>query len=243
MDEKKVPNLATPVAIVLAGIIIAGAVIYGNYTKDPAIAEGTDGFLVKKFIAVDSTDHLRGNPEATLAVVEYSDLECPFCKIFHQTMNELMATDSANISWVYRHFPIESLHAKAFNEAVASECAMMLGSHTAFWKFIDEVFAVTPSNDGLDPAELPKIAQKIGLDQGKFITCLADEATKSRVTNDYENGMAIGVDGTPFVVISVKGGETYPIFKIDPKSIEDKKVRDLAEKIIALYEKNITNAK
>ncbi|OHA58280.1 MAG: hypothetical protein A2571_03435 [Candidatus Vogelbacteria bacterium RIFOXYD1_FULL_44_32] len=239
MDEKKLPNLATPVAVVLAGIIIAGAIVYGNYNDKPAIAEGTDGFVAEKFISVDNTDHIRGNKEAQIAIVEYSDLECPFCKVFHQSMNELMTTDGEKIAWVYRHFPIDSLHPKAFNEAIASECAMMLGGHDAFWKYADEIFAITPSNNGLDPAQLPQIAQKIGLDASKFNTCLKDQATQSRVNGDYENGIDIGVDGTPFVLIAVKGGETYPIFKIDIKSIENKEVQDLAEKIFKLYEKNI----
>ncbi|MDQ5958133.1 MAG: Thioredoxin-like fold protein [Patescibacteria group bacterium] len=242
MDEKKIPNLATPVAVILAGLIIAGAVIYGNYNDNPSISEGTDGFIAKKFIPIDETDHVRGNAIAKLAVVEYSDLECPYCKIFHQTMNEIIATDGTTIAWSYRHFPIDSLHQKAYSEAVASECATMLGGHSAFWKFIDEVFAVTPSNDGLDPAELPKIAQKIGLDVGKFSTCLKDEATKSRVNADYDSGIAIGVDGTPFVLIAVKNGPAYPIFQIEPASIEDKAARDLAEKVIAAYSENIKKA-
>lgn len=100
---------------------------------------------------VDDSDHLRGDPKASVKVVEFSDLECPFCKRFHLTMQQLMEGYSGKVAWVYRHFPLDSLHPKARKEAEASECAAELGGNDGFWAYIDKLFEITPSNNGLDP--------------------------------------------------------------------------------------------
>lgn len=113
----------------------------------------TDADLPKEqkgitFRAVDTGKEIvRGNPNAKITIIEYSDLECPFCKRFHATMEQVLATYGNDIRVVFRHFPLDSLHKKARTEANAVECA---GEQGKFWEFIDGIFAVTPSNDGLD---------------------------------------------------------------------------------------------
>ena len=62
-------------------------------------------------------------------------------------MQQVMAANGDNVRWVYRHFPLDSLHQKARTEALASECA---GEQGKFWEFTNSVFEVTPSNDGMD---------------------------------------------------------------------------------------------
>ncbi|MEK7136445.1 MAG: thioredoxin domain-containing protein [Patescibacteria group bacterium] len=235
-------NYSTPVAIVLAGLIIAAAVFYGNPKADEPITTNPEKLEISKFVPVGPTDHVQGDAKAKLAIVEYSDLECPFCKIFHKSMKEIMADKSVSASWTFRHFPIESLHSKAKNEAIAAECATVQGNHEAFWKYIDEIFKVTPSNNNLAETELPLIASQIGLNVGTFNKCLTDQATVSRINADYDSAIEIGVDGTPFVLV-IKGNTAYPIFRY--KSIDDipdNDVKTLAEKIIKAYEKNITEA-
>ena len=73
---------------------------------------------------VTREDHIKGNPDAPIKIVEYSDFECPFCKRFHDTMNEVMSeVDNGQVAWVFRHFPLDQLHpVKARAVAVASEC-------------------------------------------------------------------------------------------------------------------------
>lgn len=90
---------------------------------------------------------VRGNPNAQITIIEYTDLECPFCKRFHQTMQQVLATYSDDIRVILRHFPLDSLHKKARTEANAVECA---GEQGKFWEFVDGIFKVTPSNDGMD---------------------------------------------------------------------------------------------
>lgn len=89
---------------------------------------------------VSASDHIRGNPDAEIVIVEYSDFDCPFCARFHSTMNSVMDQYGEEVAWVYRHFPLESLHPNAPAVAVASECVAELGGNDAFWKFADSYF-------------------------------------------------------------------------------------------------------
>ena len=102
---------------------------------------------------LSGSDHIWGNPNAKIIIVEYSDLECPFCKVFHQTLHQVVEKN-AEVAWVYRHYPILGLHPKAFREAEATECAFEQGGNDMFWKYTDKLFEVTPSNNGLDESLL-----------------------------------------------------------------------------------------
>ncbi|MBI2630624.1 thioredoxin domain-containing protein [Candidatus Nomurabacteria bacterium] len=99
-------------------------------------------------------DHIVGDINARIIIVEYSDLECPFCKVFHTTMHRVVKDSGGDVAWVYRHYPILQLHPKAFREAEATECAWEQGGNDAFWKYTDKVFEVTPSNNGLEESLL-----------------------------------------------------------------------------------------
>ena len=156
-------------------------------------------------------DHILGNPNATLKIVEYSDTECPFCKVFHQTMKQVMDVygKSGKVAWVYRHFPIDQLHQRARKEAEATECANELGGPEKFWEFIDLVYATTNSNDSLDPAQLPVIAGKVGLDVKAFNTCLSSGKYAAKVEADYQDAVKAGGRGTPnSIIVSADGTKT-----------------------------------
>ena len=103
---------------------------------------------------VSADEHILGNADARIVIVEYSDLECPFCKVFHNTMHEVVKTRAGEVAWVYRHYPIPQLHPKAFHEAEATECAWEQGGNEAFWKYTDKIFEITPSNNGLEESQL-----------------------------------------------------------------------------------------
>ncbi|MBI5135255.1 thioredoxin domain-containing protein [Candidatus Uhrbacteria bacterium] len=159
---------------------------------------------------VSDSDHIRGDKNAQVTIIEFSDTECPFCKRFHVTMKQLQEAYGGKVSWVYRHFPLDSLHRKAHDEAHATECAAAQGGNDAFWKYIDRLFEITPSNDGLDPAELPKIAQQIGLDVKKFNECQTAKTYAGKIQEQENQGVAAGAQGTPYSVI-VSGDQKIPI--------------------------------
>lgn len=90
---------------------------------------------------LSAQDHVRGDPAASVLIIEYSDFECPFCRQFHQTLKTVQS--EVPLRWVYRHFPLDS-HPDAARLAEASECASEQGR---FWEFADAVFeAPSPTN-------------------------------------------------------------------------------------------------
>lgn len=154
---------------------------------------------------VGTSDHILGNKNAKIVIVEYSDTECPFCKAFHATMHKVVKQNEGRVAWVYRHYPIPQLHSKAPREAEATECAFEQGGNTAFWKYVDRVFEITPSNNALDEKELTNIAQYIGLNTSSFYTCLESGKYKDKVDSDVNDGTKAGVNGTPSSFILVNG--------------------------------------
>lgn len=195
-------NFAVPIAIVIAGLAIATAVYFGDNKKYTPPSEEQNIVLAE----VTADDHILGNPRAKVTIVEYSDTECPFCKMFHETMNKVMGEygEGGNVAWVYRHYPLP-FHQKAPKEAEATECANKLGGTEKFWSYTNTVFKKTQGNDSLNEAELPKIAEEIGLDTTAFMNCLSSGEMNARVQRDLTSGRTAGVNGTPHSLILVNG--------------------------------------
>lgn len=154
-------------------------------------------------------DHVRGERGARILLFEYSDLECPFCKRFHPTAQQIVDEYEGQVAWVYRHFPIDQIHSKADKEAEAIECANELGGNEAFWALADKIFEVTPSNNGLNLDDLPKLASEVGLNQNTFKSCLDSGKYADHVESDYQGGIKAGVTGTPGnILLDTKTGKT-----------------------------------
>ena len=220
MEEPQPTNkLAIPIAIVIAGALIAVALYFNNAENvKPNIGaneqnnqELTTGKV--EIVAVSDNDHILGNPDAKAVMVEYSDTECPFCKSFHPTVKKIIDTygKDGRVALVYRHFPLykpdpygRTLHAKAGKEAEALECAGEIGGDITFWKYLDRIFEITPSNDGLDPVELLKIAEFVGLNKTAFAGCLDSNKYADLVSKAYDEALAAGAQGTPYTVVVLK---------------------------------------
>lgn len=213
-QETKSPSvLNIPTAIIIAAAIIAGAVIW-TQKPSPAVVPANEATasLQDAFKNVSADDHIFGNPNARVKIVEYSDTSCPFCKIFHGTMKKIMDTygKTGDVAWIYRHFPIDK-HPNAHREAEALECAGALGGNEKFWAYTNRLYDITPavtqsSPNGLDQKELPKIAEFVGLNVEDFNSCLASGKYKDKIDQDYKNGLAIGIQGTPSsVMVTPKG--------------------------------------
>lgn len=144
------------------------------------------------------TDRIRGDlSKAKVALIEYSDFECPFCKRHFPTMQQVVTTYGDKVAFVYRDFPL-SFHQNAHKEAEAGRCVFSLGGNAAFWKYHDYVFDKTTSNGtGFPLDQLPVAAQQAGVDVAKFQSCL-NGGTYAKAVDDEENGgSAAGVNGTP----------------------------------------------
>lgn len=232
-------NYLIPATIIVSGLIIAGAIYYKNDNppvKDNLISdkEITDEKKVDKkdfnIRPIASDDHILGNPEAPVKLIEYSDLECPFCKSFHPTMKKVITEygQDGRVAWVYRHFPLDAIHSQARKEAEATECANELGGNDKFWEYVDKIFEITPSNNGLDLDLLPQIAVNIGLDELNFKTCLDSGKYADHIEKDLEDSQNAGAGGTPYSVVISKNGKTS-ISGAQPYS----KIKEVIEKALA----------
>lgn len=216
-----------PVAIIIAGALIAAALYFkpgigggltsgGGAGNEPA-PEAPQGPTIGDFRAVDEkTDHVRGSANAKVTIIEYSDLECPFCKRFHPTMLQVMKDYPNDVRWVYRHFPLEQLHSQAPAEANATECAAEQGK---FWELTDKIYEVTPSNDGFDLATLPDLARQVGVPNvAAFEKCVADNKYADRVSQDLADAEVAGGTGTPYTVVIGPDDKKLPLEGAQPYS-------------------------
>ncbi|TSC89248.1 MAG: DSBA oxidoreductase [Parcubacteria group bacterium Gr01-1014_3] len=212
MHKKLSGFLNLPTAIFLAGLMVAVALIYATgkdiiQPASPAQLGGPSQANVFDTLLAGSDYYVRGNPNAPVKIIEYSDLECPFCKKFQLTMQEVMSAYGDQVAWIYKHFPLDSIHSKARAEANAAECAGEQGGNKSFWDYLDRIFAITPSNNGLDLNELPKIAQSLNLNMQKFQQCLTSNKFASRIESHYQEGLEVGALGTPYSIVIAPNGQ------------------------------------
>lgn len=160
-----------------------------------------------------SNDHLFGSKNAEIIMIEYSDLQCPFCKRHHPNMQQLVDEYDGQVAWVYRHFPL-SFHPYAQMASEASECAYKQGRNDAFWKYIDFVYE---SQDQLDEKLLLDIASDMNLNMDKFNRCLDKHQMIKKVERDQQRGTSDNVSGTPTTILIKRDGTkksivgAYPI--------------------------------
>ena len=206
VENNKKNNIQSIVgAIIVVGLIIAFAILLKD-TKPPLnnIKNNTNT-TTNDIREVSPSDYILGNPDAKIKIVEYSDTGCPFCKMFHFTMHRIVEEYNGEVAWVYRHFPILSLHPYAFEEAVASECASEQGGNEMFWNYIDEIYTRTNSDNTFTKSDLEDIASDLSLDLNQFNTCMASGKYDEKIEQDILDGQLGGVRGTPSSFIVVDG--------------------------------------
>ena len=142
----------------------------------------------------------RGNPEALLTLIEFSDYQCPFCaRHARDTFAEIDKTyvSTGKIRYVFRNFPIESIHPQAFRAQEAAACAEEQGK---FWEMHARLF---DNQKALGAEDLPKHAQAIGLEMSQFQTCFDSRRLSARIRQDISEGRSLGVSGTPMFFIGM----------------------------------------
>ncbi|MDO8663834.1 MAG: DsbA family protein [Candidatus Wildermuthbacteria bacterium] len=201
-----------PVAIVLAGLLIAGAVFYtkDGQQKDNLSQKEKEQAPSKVEITITEKDNIRGNPEAEVTIVEFSDFQCPFCQGFHPTVKQILENYPDQVRWVYKHFPLDLIHPNARPAAEASECAAEQGK---FWEFSDGLLA---NQSRLEKALYEELAQNLGLSMENFKNCFSARKYKDKVETDYQEGIRVGVRGTPGSFINgelISGALPYATLK------------------------------
>ncbi len=166
-------------------------------------------------------DHVFGEKDAPISVVEYSDFECPFCKRHHPTLQALVDESDGKVNWVYRHYPL-SFHPNAEPAALASECVTEQGGNDAFWKFADKLF----ENHGEWAYE--KYVGELGLNTSKFNSCFESKKYSDLIQKQMAGGSAAGVQGTPGnIVVNNTTGETRLVSGAQPLTAFKAAVEDL----------------
>ncbi|OGG66923.1 hypothetical protein A3I99_04135 [Candidatus Kaiserbacteria bacterium RIFCSPLOWO2_02_FULL_45_11b] len=235
-------SLAIPLSIVFGFALIAVAIYFSgmNKTVAPNTAQNngdTPVTTVSNIPPVDETDHIKGNPNAPILIVEYSDYDCPFCKSFHETMNRIIEEYGATgkVAWVYRQFPIPQLHPNAPRISEAALCVGDIAGNDAFWTFSNLVFGERDINEPTNTTRLVDYAKTAGVENADFTSCLESGRMKSVVTEDFNGGAAAGIQGTPqsFVLI---GNQQAPIEGAQPYEV----VKQIVENLLGQLEGTVT---
>jgi protein-disulfide isomerase len=155
-------------------------------------------------------DTPRGSPDAKVKIIMFSDYQCPYCGRVEPTVEQIRETYGSDVVIYFRDFPLSSLHPYAQKAAEAAECA---GEQGKYWEMHDKLF----ENQGaLDVPSLKQYAADLGLDTAAFNSCLDNGDMASEVQNDFNDGQAAGVSGTPTFFINGKmlvGAQPFDAFK------------------------------
>ncbi len=165
-------------------------------------------------------DAVKGSKDAPVEIIEFSDFQCPFCRAFwRQTLPKLEKNyiDTGKVKFVYRDFPLAQIHPTAQKAAEAAECAE---EQNKYWEYHDKVFEEQEKQGQgtvqFTAADLKQWAADLGLDTAKFNKCLDSGKYQSEVEKDMQDGISVGVSGTPAFFINgipVSGAQPFEVFK------------------------------
>jgi protein-disulfide isomerase len=141
-------------------------------------------------------DHIRGPLDAPVTLVKYGDYQCPHCALAHDVVDAIQARAGTELCFVYRHFPMTTIHPHAEQAAEAAEAA---GAQGKFWQMHDTLFA---NQQQLAMPNLLAYAEAIGLDDARFGRDMATHACVPKIREDFMSGIRSGVNGTPTFYIN-----------------------------------------
>jgi len=205
----------TWVGIAVLALLLVVSVFTGgfNFKQGNTIKNSNPGNIdsinMKNLIEDDS---IKGDPNAPVTIVEFSDYECPFCaKFYAQAFKQIESEyiDTGKVKFVYRDFPL-NFHAQAQKAAEAAECA---GEQGKYFEMHDKLFELGVSGG---VTAFKQYASDIGLDTDEFNSCLDSGAMTSEVKKDMLDGQKLGVKGTPAFFINgemISGAQPYSVFK------------------------------
>lgn len=185
------------------------AVANNNQPSAPANPDTTTP-KVTSVAKPSSSDHIRGSLKAKVIMIEYSDFQCPYCQMLHPTLKKLVDDYNGQVAWVYRSFPLESLHPFAKKAAEAAECANDQGR---FWDYADKLYE---NQQLFSDSYFADLAGQLGLNMQKFNDCLSTNKYQSKIQASEAEAAAAGITGTPGVFVNdqfVRGAMPYENFK------------------------------
>ncbi len=157
-------------------------------------------------------DYVRGNRKAKVVLYEYSDMQCPFCERHHTTMNALTEKYGNDIAWVYRHFPLTSIHPQAMPSALAAECVGEQKGDAGFFTFVDAVFA---NQSTMGTPLFEETAKSIGVNMDTYQSCVTSQKYLSKIEDQQQVAAGQGMGATPSTVVDgqlIEGAESLAKF-------------------------------
>ena len=197
----------------LAAVVIIGSflLIMFNGNSQPVDPDNPNAVYVPEFT---EGEWMKGNPEAAVTLIEYSDFQCPACRSSAPMARNVAQEFSNHLKLVYRHFPLTRIHDNALVTAQAAEAAGLQGK---FWEMHDMIFDKQGEWSKVSTGEaatmLTGYASEIGLDVDKFKEDLVSKEVKDAVQEDMDGALDADLPGTPSFILN---GE-----KLSPKSYED----------------------
>lgn len=165
-------------------------------------------------VSIDD-DAIKGDKNAPVTIVEFSDFECPFCgRFYSETLPSIISeyVDKGKVRFVYRDFPL-SFHRNARAASLSAECAKEQGGDESYFKFHNKIYENQAS---LSVENLKAWAGELGLNTDKFNTCLDTEKYAEEIDKDFMDGQSYGVTGTPAFFINgrrISGAQPFAVFK------------------------------
>lgn len=231
---------AVPIAIVVGFAMVALAIFFTSdkSTESKVVTENVpqEDAPAGTVRPVDGTDFIKGNPNAPILMIEYSDYDCPFCKEYHETLTQIMNVYgvTGKVAWVYRQFPIAKLHPNAPKITEAALCVGALGGSDAFWKFTDAIFLNREATEQTNMLSLPEYATDAGVDMGAYQNCIASGEKTAAVEAAVKEAFDLGARGTPYTVIIV-GSEQAVINGAQPYEVVDSIIQNLISQLEGTY--------
>lgn len=223
-------KLSTPTALILAAIIIAGGLFFGLKDSNPntKVEKELTTREISRAIKIEvnknenletkvtADENLSGDfKKAEVFVIEYASLECPVCKFFHSGERKNAFEHFMNderVVFVTRHFPLGSpftgrdMTPTAPEQAVIAECVGMLAGDEEFEKIIDIIYTETTHDGRFDLPFLLTQAEELGIKKSNLKECYSGPEAAARVAKQFQQGVIMGVQGTPTVFIQTKDG-------------------------------------
>lgn len=200
-------NKNTIIISVISVVVIFGFLV-GVYMLTNS-SSSSSGTISKEAQTITPADHIKWSPEKKNILVEYSDLQCPACKAFHDMIkNQIEASGSANtniikkVTFIYRHFPLDQ-HPFSHDAAYSAEAA---GKQGKFYEMSDLLFAnqETWSKTANPKEDFVKYAQQLNLNIDQFKKDSDLQEVKNKVNQDYQSGIQAGVNSTPTFYLNGK---------------------------------------
>lgn len=230
--KKKFNPTPFSIALSIVALVLAAYATYGTYDMKKnnldddvfkaSVYDAIDDYIAEKSgqptkpvdVSLDD-DAMKGDANAPVTIVEFTDYQCPYCgRYSKETLPEIVKNyvDTGKVKYVLRDFPL-NFHPNAKPAANAAECVREQGGDDMYFEYHDVLFA---NQETLDLDSLKKFAADFDIDQEEFASCVDDGKYNTEVDEDFAEGAKYGVQGTPTFFINgtyLSGAQPYANFE------------------------------